>query len=80
MTLMSLLYRAQYVISHMSPETRRSCEDGLLHDYYNEIISKGTQNYSFEDCKREYVQGMYCITINMNDFDTLILNINILCC
>lgn len=56
---------AQYLISHMNPETRRAQEEGLVHCYYQilveetskEDMGKPVGNYSFEDCWRDYVYG-----------------------
>lgn len=56
----------QYMMSHMSPEARRSCEDRLLRGYYDKLqatiaacdaVREDRGEYTFEMCKREYVYG-----------------------
>lgn len=50
----------QYVISHMSPPTRRECEEPLMRLYYSQLVSYGTvstEEYPWEKCWGEYVAG-----------------------
>lgn len=47
----------QYVVSNLSPEFRRKDETQLLQAYYAELVSRGVNDHSFEDCKRLYVLG-----------------------
>jgi hypothetical protein len=51
---------AQYLISHVAPESRRTFEDDALRAYYNELQLVGGEklaSYSFEACKQDYVLG-----------------------
>ena len=52
---------AQYVISHMDPELRRSNEKHLVRIYYDTLVdnieNNGVENYSFDDCWKDYVMG-----------------------
>lgn len=48
---------AQFMISHPTPEFRRSCEKNLLRKYFEELRSHGVSNYTFDDCLRDYTQG-----------------------
>ena len=47
----------QYVISNMDPQERRDCEERLVRSYYDELCLLGVQNYSFEECWKEYIVG-----------------------
>lgn len=62
----------QYMMSHMAPAARRQCEDRLLRVYFDKLqetivardakisgdeIESGRGDFTFEDCKREYVYG-----------------------
>ncbi|GMH38607.1 hypothetical protein BSKO_06491 [Bryopsis sp. KO-2023] len=46
----------QYMISHASPDFRRSCEEKLLREYHSELTSQGVE-LTWEACKAEYVLG-----------------------
>lgn len=52
---------AQFFISHVSSEARRSCELKLLREYYDAILTLNesitSENFSWEDCKRDYSHG-----------------------
>ena len=48
---------AQFFISHSTPESRRSCEMDILKTYYADLISRGVQNYDWEECLRDYIEG-----------------------
>lgn len=47
----------QYVISNMEPSARRECEHRVVREYYDELVAAGVENYSFEECWREYQVG-----------------------
>jgi len=50
----------QYVLSNMSPEVRRECEEQLIRDYYKTLLEKGgtrIRGFSWEECWREYKLG-----------------------
>lgn len=57
----------QYMISHMTPETRRGCEHRLLKVYYEKLMQSipsesdatvsGRGEYTYDLCYREYVYG-----------------------
>ena len=46
----------QFLISHMTPEMRRSCEESLVKDYYTALIENGVDSnaYSWESCWKRY--------------------------
>jgi len=49
---------AQYVISHASPEDRRSFELELLREYHTALLAQNPSIvYSFDDCLKDYVYG-----------------------
>lgn len=50
---------AQYLISHMSPATRRACEGALVDGYYAELIARGVDpaTFSKDQCWAEYKSG-----------------------
>lgn len=49
---------AQYLISHMEPSVRRSCERELVETYYKElIVGDQVADYSFEECWSDYRHG-----------------------
>jgi len=48
---------AQYLISHMEPQKRKQCEKSLVRTYYDELISHGVQNFTWDECWMEYVRG-----------------------
>ena len=47
----------QYVISNMDPQERRDCEERLLRNYYDELVTLGVSEYTFEECWKEYTIG-----------------------
>jgi hypothetical protein len=50
---------SQYLISHMAPATRRTCEDRLVREYYRELMAGGVhaEDYPFTQCWADYVAG-----------------------
>ena len=47
----------QYVLSNMEPSERRACEHDILREYYNELTRLGVENWSWEECWKEYRLG-----------------------
>mmetsp|Transcript_44401 Transcript_44401/g.107399 ORF Transcript_44401/g.107399 Transcript_44401/m.107399 type:complete len:448 (-) Transcript_44401:1669-3012(-) len=47
----------QYVISNMDPQERRDCEERLVRNYYDELVTLGLAEYAFEECWKEYTIG-----------------------
>jgi len=50
---------SQFLISHMDPSLRRSCEEDLVREYYNDLCAHEAVSASFtwECCWAEYVAG-----------------------
>jgi len=52
---------AQYIISHVSSETRRLCELRLLREYYDALLASNetitNDTFSWDDCVRDYSHG-----------------------
>ena len=54
---------AQFLISHMEPSLRRSCEEQLVREYYEElcqapaVAANGTTEFTWTSCWEEYVRG-----------------------
>lgn len=47
----------QYVLSNMDPTDRRDCEYTLIQNYYNELIRLGVQDFTWDECWKEYTIG-----------------------
>merc|ERR1712137_1226658 len=49
----------QYILSNMSIEERRSCEQNVVQAYYDEIMASSTKvkNFTFDECYKEYQIG-----------------------
>lgn len=48
---------AQYMISHINPNTRRKFEQSLIQEYFFELQKHNIYMYTFEDCWDEYISG-----------------------
>ena len=49
---------ATFISEAFSPQERRSEEIGLLRTYHSLLMGNGVQNYSFENCLRDYRLSM----------------------
>lgn len=47
----------QYILSNMEPKERRECEKSLIQDYYATLVQQGVQEYSWDECWKEYRIG-----------------------
>jgi hypothetical protein len=47
----------QYVLSNMDVQERRDVEEKLIHNYYSELTRLGVQDFSWDECWREYKIG-----------------------
>lgn len=53
---------AQFLISHMDPTLRKSCEEQLVREYYEELcqapaVAGAASKFTWESCWDEYVRG-----------------------
>ena len=53
---------AQFLISHMDPTLRKSCEEQLVREYYDELcqapaVAGAASKFTWESCWDEYVRG-----------------------
>ena len=47
----------QYILSNMDPVVRRECEEQLIKNYYQKLISLGVSDFSWDECWTEYKIG-----------------------
>ena len=47
----------QYILSNMDPVVRRECEEQLIKNYYQKLISLGVSDFSWDECWKEYKIG-----------------------
>ena len=47
----------QYVISHVEPDLRRAHEKEYLRIYYDEVVTRGVNDFTWEQCYDEYRFG-----------------------
>jgi len=47
----------QYILSNMDPVVRRECEERLIKNYYQKLVSLGVSDFSWDECWKEYKIG-----------------------
>ena len=47
----------QYILSNMDPALRRECEERLIKNYYQKLVSLGVSDFSWDECWTEYKIG-----------------------